>query len=53
MFVNGDTKFESDESFYVNLSSITNATADESQGVATILNDDAVPTISIGDVSPA
>lgn len=49
--VNGDTTFEPDESFNVNLSSATNASIADSQGVGTITNDDTQPSISINDVS--
>lgn len=49
--INGDTTFESTESFFVNLTNPTNATISDSQGVGTILNDDFRPTISINDVS--
>ncbi len=39
--INGDTKVESDEAFYVNLSGSTNgATISDSQGIGTITNDD-------------
>ena len=48
--VNGDTMFEPNETFFVNLSGATNATIADSQGVGTINNDDAQPTISINDV---
>src|SRR4030095_5412364 len=51
VLVNGDTKLEPDESFFVNLSGPVNATLADSQAVGNILNDDAQPTISIGDVS--
>jgi glucose/arabinose dehydrogenase len=51
--VNGDTTFEPNETFNVNLSGATNATISDSQGVGTINNDDAQPTISINDVSVA
>ena len=49
--VNGDTAVESNETFFVNLSSPVNATIADSQGTGTILNDDAAPsvTISISD----
>ncbi|MDF5707991.1 MAG: Calx-beta domain-containing protein [Nostoc sp. S4] len=47
----GDNKFETDETFSVNLSSATNATIADSLGVASIINDDSQPTISISDVS--
>jgi uncharacterized repeat protein (TIGR01451 family) len=49
----GDTAYEFNETFYVNLSSATNATIADSQGVGTILNDDPVPTLSINDVTLA
>ncbi|MEH2173468.1 Calx-beta domain-containing protein [Nostoc sp.] len=47
----GDNKFETDEAFSVNLLGATNATIADSLGVATIINDDSQPTISISDVS--
>jgi hypothetical protein len=47
----GDPIDEDDESFLVNLSGATNATLADSQGQATISDDDAPPTISIADVS--
>src|SRR5262249_26689234 len=47
--VTGDTTDEPDETFYVNLSSPTNATLATSQGRGTILNDDL--TLSVNDVS--
>ncbi|HKS08021.1 MAG TPA: Calx-beta domain-containing protein [Pyrinomonadaceae bacterium] len=49
--VNGDTTFEPNETFSVNLSSSVGATIADSQGSGTINNDDAAPTISINDVS--
>jgi glucose/arabinose dehydrogenase len=49
--VNGDTQFEPNETFNVNLTNPTNATIDDNQGVGTISNDDSQPTISINDVS--
>ena len=49
--VNGDTTFEPDESFNVNLSAVTNASIADAQGVGTITNDDLQPAISIADVS--
>ncbi len=51
--VNGDTKYEPDETFTVILSGATNAMISDGQGVGTIQNDDTVPTISIGDFSHA
>ena len=49
--INGDTTFESNETFSVNLSSPVNAALGDDQGVGTITNDDQQPTISIDDVS--
>jgi len=49
--VNGDTTFESDETFFVNLSGANNATIADSQGQGTIVNDDPQPSVSINDVS--
>jgi hypothetical protein len=46
----GDTAFEPNETFFVNLSAPTGATIADGQGVGTILNDD-LPSLSIGDVS--
>jgi hypothetical protein len=54
VLVNGDTTFEQNETFFVNLTTPTNATILDNQGVGTITNDDAappVPAISINDVS--
>jgi hypothetical protein len=42
-----DNVFEPDETFFVNLSNATNAGIGDSQGQATILNDDPVPSITI------
>ncbi|HEX2270145.1 MAG TPA: Calx-beta domain-containing protein [Pyrinomonadaceae bacterium] len=49
--VNGDTAFEPNESFTVNLSSASNATIADNQGAGTITNDDTQPTIAINDIS--
>ena len=49
--INGDTTFEPNETFNVNLSNAANATISDSQGVGTINNDDAQPAISIGDTA--
>lgn len=49
--INGDTTFEPNESFFMNLSNATNATIDDNQALGTITNDDAQPTISINDVT--
>jgi hypothetical protein len=49
--VNGDVLNEADETVLVNLSSATNASISDSQGILTITNDDALPSITIGDAS--
>jgi uncharacterized repeat protein (TIGR01451 family) len=49
--VNGDTINESDETFFVDLANAVNATISKPRGMATILNDDAPPTLSITDVT--
>jgi len=51
--VNGDTTYELDETFVVNLSGATGANVADGQGQGTIANDDARPAISVGDVSAA
>jgi Tol biopolymer transport system component len=53
VLVNGDNVFEATETFFVNLSNQTNATLPDSQGVGTIINEDLMPTISIGHKSQA
>ena len=53
--INGDTKFEPNETLFVNLSNLSNttgtATISDGQGKGTITNDDSQPTISIDNVS--
>ncbi|MDM8561960.1 Calx-beta domain-containing protein [Candidatus Marithioploca araucensis] len=44
--VNGDSTYESDETFNVDLSSPSNATITDNQGTGTITNDDSPPTVS-------
>src|SRR5262249_36596635 len=51
VLVNGDTKFETDESFAVHLSNPVGATISNADGTGTIVNDDSVPSFSIDDVS--
>jgi Calx-beta domain-containing protein len=51
--VNGDTTIEPDETFVVNLSSPTNATISDAQGVGTILNDDFAPLPALLSISNA
>jgi hypothetical protein len=51
VLVNGDTNFEGNETFFVNLSMPVNATLQTAQGTGTILNDDAAAgTVTINDV---
>jgi uncharacterized repeat protein (TIGR01451 family) len=49
--VRGDRIFESDEAFLVNLSAPVNGMVGDGQATATVLNDDAMPTVSITDVT--
>ncbi|WP_257998640.1 putative Ig domain-containing protein [Xanthomonas arboricola] len=51
VLVNGDTLSEPNETFFVNVSNVTGATVADAQGLGTIVNDDAVPSLSIDDVS--
>lgn len=55
VFVNGDTAYESSETFSVQLSNVTNALLSGGSGVATINNDDAapIPSVSIDDEAMA
>jgi hypothetical protein len=49
--VNGDLVDESDETFGITLSNPGNATIGDGSGLATIVDDDAVPVLSVNDVS--
>ena len=49
--INGDTTYEVDETFTVNLSNAAGATVADAQGIGTITNDDEPPAFSVGDVS--
>ena len=54
VLVNGDTVFEPDETFLISLSTPTNASISDAQGVGTITNDDdapPMPKLFIDDVS--
>jgi subtilisin-like proprotein convertase family protein len=51
--VNGDVIDEVNETFFVNLTSPTNATIADNQGQGTIADDDLPPTLSINDASVA
>ena len=49
--VKGDTMDEFDETFFVNLSSPVKLIVSDGQGLGTITDDDAPPTLSINDVA--
>jgi hypothetical protein len=49
--VRADLLDESDERFYVNVSSPVNAVIADGQGVGTIIDNDSPPALSIGDVT--
>jgi hypothetical protein len=49
--INGDSAVEPDENFFVNLTSATNATIADGQGVGTILNDDGMPLERLVNIS--
>ena len=51
VLVNGDTDVEPNETFFVNLTSATNATIVDAQGVGTIINDDTTATASLSNIS--
>ena len=51
--INGDTMDEDNETFYVNLTNAVNATIGDAQGIGTINDNDAPPTLSINDVTKA
>jgi len=51
VLVNGDTTVEVNETFFVNLTSATNAILLKNQGVGTIINDDVAPPENLGNVS--
>ena len=46
-----DDLAEGDENFFIDLSSATNATISDNQAEITITDDDAIPTVQIGDAS--
>lgn len=47
--INGDAKYETNETFLVNLTSATNASIGSGQATGTINNDDTAPVITIAD----
>jgi uncharacterized repeat protein (TIGR01451 family)/CSLREA domain-containing protein len=50
ILVNGDTVFEPNETFFVNLTNPTNAGIIKSQGLGTIVNDDVIATADLSIV---
>jgi uncharacterized repeat protein (TIGR01451 family) len=50
VLVNGDTSPESNETFFVNVTNVTNAIVTDGQGQGTIVNEDVAPNLSINDV---
>jgi hypothetical protein len=51
VIVKGDGTFEGDETFGVDLSNASGAPIGDPEGIATIVNDDAAPVVSVADVS--
>jgi hypothetical protein len=51
VIINGDTMYEDDETFFMNLSNPVNVTIADGQGMGTIKNDDPIPSITITDVT--
>jgi len=48
----GDTDFEPNETFFVNVTNVAGATVVDNQGMGTVLNDDAAPAPSIANITP-
>jgi len=51
VLVLSDPRNEPDETFCLNLSNATGAVLADTQGIATIVNDDPLPTVSVSDVT--
>jgi uncharacterized delta-60 repeat protein/CSLREA domain-containing protein len=49
--VNGDVLDEVNETYFINLTNAANATISDSQGLGTITDDDAAPSLSINDIT--
>ena len=49
--VQGDTTYENDENFSVDLSNASGATIERGTGVCTILNNDRLPTVAVNSVA--
>jgi CSLREA domain-containing protein len=45
--VNGDTQFETNEQFFFNINTPSNANISDNQGIGTITNDDPIPTLNV------
>jgi len=45
--ISGDIGYEPDENFYINLTNQSNASISDTQGIGTITNDDAAPTVTM------
>ncbi len=50
VLVNGDVLNEPSETFFVNVTNVTGATVVDGQGLATITNDDALPSLSTSNI---
>jgi predicted extracellular nuclease len=51
--VNGDTNFEPDETFAVDVTNVSGATVADGHGIGTIRNDDEAPPVPIHDIQGA
>ncbi len=51
VLVNGDTLNELADTFFVNVTNVTNAIVGDGQGIGTITNDDPLPSFSINDAT--
>ena len=51
VLVNGDALNEPADTFFVNVTNVTNAIVGDGQGIGTITNDDALPSFSINDAT--
>ena len=49
--IDGDVRNEADETFTLHLANAVNATLADADGLGTIVNDDPLPALSIGDVT--
>lgn len=49
--IHGDTEVEADEVFGLSVQSVSGAVVADGQGIATIVNDEAIPTLTVDDVA--